>query len=41
MQSKFLGMKITSLWFAGLLVALTFSANAESSAYAEAWGKLP
>ena len=38
MQSKYLGMKITSLWFAGLLAALTASANAESSAYAEAWG---
>lgn len=38
MQPKFLGMKITSLWFAVLLAALTVSANAEASAYAEAWG---
>ena len=38
MQPKFLGMKITSLWLAVLLVALTVSANAEASAYAEAWG---
>ena len=38
MQSKFLGMKITSFWLAGLFAALTGSANAESSAYAEVWG---
>jgi hypothetical protein len=39
MQSKFLGMKITSLFcLAGLLAALTVSANAESSAYSEVWG---
>ena len=38
MQPKFLGMKITSLWLAVLLAALTVSANAEASAYAEAWG---
>ena len=38
MQPKFLGMKNTSLWLAVLLAALTVSANAEASAYAEAWG---
>ena len=38
MQPKFLGMKITSLWLAVFLAALTVSANAEASAYAEAWG---
>ena len=38
MQLKFLGIKTASLWLAGLLAALTVSANAESSAYAEVWG---
>ena len=40
MQSKFLGMKITSFWLAALLTALTVSAKAESSAYAEVWGPI-